>query len=418
MNVRAGAICLSVTLGLMLPRLAWAAGPFVTQGGYSNQPIEVVDDADLVPAPIRTPTSRAPRVTHPAPIPSSTMPSESLREPSLPSSMELPPGHEPMEWTPHTWEESLPMEEPAPIESVMAAPCGCVKGCGCIAAYADLLIMRPTVGNLNFVIDGDLVGTPPQSPVGSVESLQLDWDLGVRGGLAFEAKSGWDIDFNYTYLHTNDSRTVAPSNGRVILPRDANQSLTFAEADQASASAGFDYDVYALSFGKWFDPAPGLSLRFSAGPRFVSVDLGMNVDASPIYVDPFLVAQQSRVRVTNQFSGTGLVADGELHWVLGRVVSVFGRFGGGVFYGQYRNDFSEHWDNHTIYDLTRRVNRSIPMIEAAMGISLRHGHWELIGGYEVVSWIDLFERSDADTLLTSTSNLGLDGAFLRLMFVY
>ena len=77
-----------------------------------------------------------------------------------------------------------------------------------------------------------------------------------------------------------------------------------------------------------------------------------------------------------------------------------------------------------INDVRDHITQPVPVLEVALGLAYERGPWELAVGYELQTWFNLADRVVfVDDIATShstndTSDLMLDGMFLRLSFVH
>jgi hypothetical protein len=159
---------------------------------------------------------------------------------------------------------------------------GCCSACVCPGWTLNVDYLNWTLRrrDLDFAIstdDGALaVGA------GVVHELEFDRDSGLRAGLAYMTKTGWEIAFGYTYFHTSASATaLAPVGGNLWATRshpDRNE-----EAATAMALGSFDYDVFDLEIRRALPINQFAALKMLGGLRWANIDQDLRCEYEGLY---------------------------------------------------------------------------------------------------------------------------------------
>ena len=249
---------------------------------------------------------------------------------------------------------------------------------------------------------------------GVVHELEFDRDSGVRAGLAYMTKAGWEIAFTYTYFHTSASAAaLAPGGGNLWATRshpDRNE-----QAATAMAMASFDYDVLDLEIGHPLPMNRFTALKMFGGLRWANIDQDLRCEYDGIDFANGVVTHP----VSMDAFGVRLGLEGS--WQLPRGFSLFGRGAGSVMYGNFRSRLLETnlSGADLIVDVSNDYEQAVPVLEAAVGASWRNSWLEIAAGYEFTNWFNLGDRSSfvdnehEGLYAPEATDVLLDGFFIR-----
>lgn len=281
---------------------------------------------------------------------------------------------------------------------------------------ADFLLWTPRQSNLDFALidrKNDLI------PSGSMQSLHLKTQAGLRTALSYRFSNGWDIGFSYGFFNTTDSYGAAAPAGGLIYPTLTRPGL-INEASTAFGRAQLTMNTYDATFGKSWDATEDVRLRVYGGLRFATFDNLMKVD----YNGRDAVSAYTENR--SKFGGVGPIFGAEARVGLTENFGVFGKANGGLLTGANRVTLLETNNaGATAYtDFHDRNTSVIPFMQLGLGLECRYNGVFIRGGYEVSQYFDLVDRpvflnDVAEGKLTRRlANLALDGFFLQAGFNY
>src|SRR6185312_10762308 len=132
----------------------------------------------------------------------------------IPASLSPPPNLPIRDLTPSQFAADAPAPSVYPNMPGHLTPAAPAEG-GPFAT-AELLIMRPHRGALDFAIPSDATGLVPS---GNVASLNYDLQPGFRGELGHRfGGSGWEAYFGYTYFHSSAEDCLHAPAGFSVFP--------------------------------------------------------------------------------------------------------------------------------------------------------------------------------------------------------
>jgi hypothetical protein len=294
-----------------------------------------------------------------------------------------------------------------------------------ISASAEVVYLRPSRSNLDFVIrdpDNDLL---PEGRVGEVEP---DYGWGGRFGLSYDFGSGTDISARVLWIKTHDSESAARPAGGALWGTWLHPNAVIDDDDVTSAKAGYDFEHYVvdLGVGQWVDIGKHLGLRIDAGLRYANMaqDIDITYRQDPL-------GRRVDIANENDFSGWGGRIGLGLDWRVGWGFNVFSSVAGSVLVGDFDLELSEV-DNGTITraNIDETIHtRVVPVIETQVGIGytyrLRNG-WSIgaRAGYEWQNWFNMVTAQrfsddvDPQLMYTDTTDIGLDGFFFKAFMTF
>lgn len=290
--------------------------------------------------------------------------------------------------------------------------CCCDLVCSGWNANAEYLNWRLRRRGLDFAITTD--ATALAAGAGDVQNLEFNRDSGMRAGLSYTTKTGWELGFGYTHFNTQATATaLEPVGGNMWVTRshpDQNE-----EALTAVAFGDLDYDIFDLEIRRWFPINRFAAVQLLGGLRWAKIDQGLRYEydgadfSNGVFTNPL------------EMQGFGVRLGAVGHWQLARGFSLFARGAGTLAYGRYQMQLLETnvGGADTIVDVTDQYQQAAPAIELALGASWRNERFEISGGYELTNWFNLADRSmfvdsvHEGAYSPSSMDLLLEGFFLR-----
>ena len=154
---------------------------------------------------------------------------------------------------------------------------------------------------------------------GTMEALELESTGGVRASLGFWAACDWDLTLTYTHFDSDDHLSLDAIPGGQLWMTRSNPASFNNDAAAATADATLDYDLLDLGAGYWIRPSEMISIRVFGGPRGVWTRQEMNIE----YSGGTVAGSRTQTQRT-EMNGFGLRAGSQVHWHLGKALSLFG----------------------------------------------------------------------------------------------
>jgi hypothetical protein len=365
----------------------------LTAGAASAQPLPPANSSGAAPAqstflPPNSPASLPPIVVPDSPVPAV----KDLTPPGF--ATDAPATHPAYHDTPGHLRPSAP-EEGGPFIS------------------AEFLMLRARRTAFDYAIPGDTTGLVP---VGSIRSLNYDFQPGFRGELGHRfGGSGWELSVGYMYYHTSASDSLGAPTGQTVLPTLSKPGLVNT-ATYASATAGLDYNHYDLLVGKRVAWDEHLALRFFGGVRFATIQQDFSA-----YYDG-LDARSAGVSAGSKFQGFGPVFGGEAVLAGWKGFHLFAKASGGLLTGQSDNPYIESNNaNNTLYANTSNdVRKVVPVASVGIGAGWQYRTFSIRAGYEITNYFGVVDQPrftddvGLGKLTTRSSDLSLEGLFVQL----
>ena len=289
-----------------------------------------------------------------------------------------------------------------------------------LGASYEVLYMRPSRSNLDYVISDANTDTRPE---GRFEKVEPDYSGGGRLGLSYNLGSGTAVYGQYTLLNTRDSdSSVAPPGGSLWGTwLHANALIDDNDVTSAKMSYDFDHDVFDLGVKKWMDVGSDLGMQIEAGLRYAN----MTQDIDILYQNE-TAGSTADISNKNDFSGWGPRVGLGLDWRVGKDFNLFSSVAGSILVGDFDISLSEV-DNGTttIYNVEdSEDNRVVPVLEMRAGVEYAHQleNGMFVGakvGYEWQNWFNMvtaqrfMDDVDAQLMYTDTTDVSIDGFFLE-----
>ena len=279
-------------------------------------------------------------------------------------------------------------------------------------AQVDYLNWSLRRGDLDFAIPTD--DSTLAVGAGSVHRLEFGRDSGVRAGIGYRTRTGWELAFRYTRFHTSASASAEePVGGNLWATRSHPNRNE--EAQTATAQGSLDLDVFDLEAGHAFEINRFTSLRLFGGLRWANIDQALQFGYDGRDFDNGVVS------LPVGFNGFGIPLGLEGRWRLCRGWSLFGRGTGSVMYGNFHSRMLETNVSGAdmIVDVSDNYRQVVPVLEAAVGTSWRNDWLEVSGGYEFAGWLNLGNRSSfvneqhEGLYVPEATDLLMDGLFIR-----
>lgn len=181
----------------------------------------------------------------------------------------------------------------------------------------------PTQANVN--VNGDLVG------------IDFDWKpaFKVTIGAAF-AERAWDVQFRWTYFHTDSSRTVhatPAANSAGLLPLWAFSSADIASQflyGKAHGALELNLNEFDAEMGYWAFLSPSVNLRFTAGLKILSLNQHFNIKYSDGFEDEDARLVDAKTNIASDTVGAGPRISFDSKWRLGQGFSILASVAGSL----------------------------------------------------------------------------------------
>ncbi|WP_020473489.1 Lpg1974 family pore-forming outer membrane protein [Zavarzinella formosa] len=316
---------------------------------------------------------------------------------------------------PSALQEPSVLKDLTPLELPPAHHAAAEKTSGLLFT-GELLLLTPRQSNLDFaLVDGknDLI------PAGSMQSLHLRTQAGLRTGIAYRTERGWDIGFNYSFFNTSDAYGVTAPDGGLLYPSLTRPGL-INEARSAYGKATFTMNNFDAVIGRSWEVDEDFWFRFLGGLRFATMQNAMQATYDG------RDAMQAFAQNKSNFSGVGPMFGLEANWNIGSGFGVFSKANGGLLSGTQRVQLLEtNNGGGTVYtDFHDRYGTVVPFMQLGLGMEYRYNGVFIRAGYEVTQYFDVVDRpvfldDFAEGKLTRrVTNLALDGLFLQAGFSY
>ncbi|MCL4204409.1 MAG: hypothetical protein KJ000_18140 [Pirellulaceae bacterium] len=273
-----------------------------------------------------------------------------------------------------------------------------------VVASAELIHWKARSSALDYAAFVDPIWLSP----GRIESLDFDWQTGVRGRLGYRFDSAWDVGWSFTYYDTEAAGSVDWLD-EPDLALVATRSVLDITVDAVAATASLNYQVHDLEIGRNLCLRDDTDLRLFGGFRWAQIDqaAATQYEYSDFLGDTFAGELTSR----SELEAYGIRIGAEGWWNLPRGFSLFGRAAGSVLAGRFKLAQQEIDDvEGTVVDFTGTIDQAVPVLETAAGAAWTYGNWQVAGGYELASWFNLAAGPDA------SHDLLLDGFFVRVSY--
>lgn len=197
----------------------------------------------------------------------------------------------------------------------------------CFNVHGDFLYWKPTVTNLPivgfFALDED-------SSNETLETIEFNYEPGFRIGLGWQFEKGWDLNLDWTRLHSKES--VGPFTGGDQFLISFWFTLPVAPVS-ISASQSIHYDIVNLDFIK----SLALGTSFVCKPFFgpAGIFIHQDVDFDNIVIIDEELANQS-ISLENDFNGGGLRVGLESVYYPFRCFSLYGKGSFTLGYGEFK----------------------------------------------------------------------------------
>lgn len=298
------------------------------------------------------------------------------------------------------------------------AACGCECNCRRVGwfATADYLSWQVERNDLGYaILDPGATGVPNGGQ--PIRSLDLGLDSGFRVSLGHRTTQGWEVGFRYSNISSDDRQTFSPG-GSQVLAVQSSPATGLTNANSVRASSEFEYDVFDLQAGHWFDASDSLSLMVLGGVRFTSIEhhLQVRYDGGAFI--------NGLVDVPTDVDAFGLRMGGEGHWNVTPGFNLFGRTALSINTTDITASRRETNAGVTVINAAQESHPLVPALELALGVRYFTGDWSLAVGYELENWFNLvspLEFSDnfnGGSLGSSQRDLGLHGLFVSAAYAY
>lgn len=301
-----------------------------------------------------------------------------------------------------------------------------------ISASAEVVYLRPSRSNLEYVLVDRNANTRPQ---GKFDEVEPGYGWGGRFGLSYGFGSGTDIGAQFMWIRNHNSESAARPPGGALWGTWLHPNAIIDDNDVTSARASYNFEHYVvdLGVGQELDIGKHFGLRIGAGLRYANMAQDFDIG---YWENRPGVSRRVIIFTENDFQGWGGRVGLGLDWRVGWGFNVFSSVAGSVLVGDFDMDFTElDWNTGQV-NPTRRVaidetirTRVIPVIETQVGIGytyrLKNG-WSIgaRAGYEWQNWFNMVavhrfsDDVDDQIMSTDTTDIGLDGFFFKAFMTF
>lgn len=278
----------------------------------------------------------------------------------------------------------------------------------------ELFFLAPRRSGQTFAV----VGTNHRwGPVGTVHSLDGNYDPGFRLTAAWRLTDDLDVRLGYAYFHGNaDAAVTRPPTGAVF--PTLTHPTTLAMVDSATAANSVNFNLFDLELSKRIAVGDSIDLRLFAGPRYANLDQKLNVQ----YV--VNAGVKDDVHRCLSFDGGGVRAGVDSQYRFLNDLGVYLRGSFALLAGQLRGHQYEDANGYGVTEVCERYTRVIPYADLGVGLSYERGRFRLSAGYEFAAWfglvdgIDFVNDANPAKVSRSAGNLGFDGFVFRAEFAF
>jgi Legionella pneumophila major outer membrane protein precursor len=320
---------------------------------------------------------------------------------------QLPAPPRPADTTPET-------APPPAVEAELAhaETDGCLSGK--FFAVGEYLLLQPRRTDLDFVVVSSSTST---LALGSIESVDWHSNSGFRVGGGYQLPDHWEIGAYYTYLWTDNSRSLNAPPGGALWPTLSQPLIPLSFADSAVAAASLQYQLFDVEIGQRFEPNASTSIWLGGGGRFAWIDQNLQATYSGGTIP--LTTVSSPIN----FYGAGLRFGAEGDWKVYHGIGFYGRAFGSLLTGDFRTSFVEGINTVGVSDVTDRIRKIVPVTELGLGVYWQWENWRAQIGYEMSNWFGMVDSPDfvndvTNKLSYRTGDLSLDGLRVVLQFDY
>jgi len=308
------------------------------------------------------------------------------------------------------------------------------------AVFADLLIwcaQESGTENWAEVITGGN-GSPENC---SIESVDFDWNAGLRIGFGYGMKHDqWDSQLYYTWFRTRGTDHVSSVPGSVFSAYLGNfyvdnpngEGIKGLSYQKASIDWTIHFNIFDWELGRAFWVSKALSLRPFLGLKGGWIHQSIHTKwhnpsppTPPLVLIPFNTGRED---LKNDFWGIGPSGGISTKWnvlaLQNHSFSFLGDFSGAVMYGhwaledEYRNDIGQEVDVKVA-----DINGGATMVRTFLGFGwegdFSNGglRFSTKAGYEMQFWLDQIQLYIFDTGRLN-NELTLQGATLEFRFEF
>lgn len=283
-----------------------------------------------------------------------------------------------------------------------------------IWASFDLLSWTPHMRGLDYAASED--GSALSIGSGRVHSVNYDRDTGFRGHVGVNTTTGWGVGVGYTHFGTEGVDSINRPSGTGQLFSSFSHPGGPQEADVATGSAAFDYDVLDLVATHTIVNRETISVDIFGGLRWADISQEINAHFDGRDFDDGIVNS------TTDLNAFGFRFGGQSHWRMHGGWSSFGKISLAALYGQFDSHrFESNFDGAQILvDLNHDYVQPVFNIETAMGVAWTCNTWQVSGGYEFNAWTNLGDNVrfvddiEVGSFASLSGDLLLEGFFFRV----
>lgn len=328
--------------------------------------------------------------------------------------------------------DDAPAAPPAAPASAVADSCGCCPQTCCdrgIVVWAEALYMKFHPAVSDYATEADATARP----IGSIREAVYDYELGLRGGVAFRrpgSDTGIGIQVTWANPDLDTTATAVAPNFIGLTHGTANAGLGFTQGGSIAHHDEIDYLVVDAGFCHHASLGCNGTARLYGGARFARIDHSTD-DLTSTAAG---VAVESLV-ATSDLTGFGFAMGGELRWGFCSGWTVWGRAASGILLSSIDasavNVLNPTGAALTLVNTTNSIDRVTPFVE--MGIGFGWGCPRFLGsciglqvdvGWELTNWFNVLDPyAYIDDVRDSefdqeSDDLGIDAFSLKITLTF
>ncbi|MGE0760056.1 MAG: Lpg1974 family pore-forming outer membrane protein [Pirellulaceae bacterium] len=306
--------------------------------------------------------------------------------------------------------------------------CACEKCCAlivgfqhCWHVYGEFLFLRPRDSELAWVTPANSNFPVPPNPapvqIGPQGVLDMDFDVGFRGGIQHNMTECTGVSVQYTMFEstTNDAVAVAGANVIESLVSHPAIDTTARNFRQGVANYNINYDMIDLDYHELLWYGADYQFGYLLGANFVQMEEVMGAT--------FAGNGTETVRTDIDFYGAGLRFGLEGEAGRGGQVRAYAKAIGNLVGGEFRADYDlGHSYDAVVIDTGWRAGRVVGIWNLELGAKWISccGNYSANVGYMFSAWTNTVQTDEwvrgvqTSNFIDMDSTMTFDGAVARL----
>jgi Legionella pneumophila major outer membrane protein precursor len=280
----------------------------------------------------------------------------------------------------------------------LACPPDVCEECYCWSAALQVLYWTIQENFLDYVVSGG----PPTEPglavtigqIGNIKNAEFNWRPGFRVTLERMLPNCAELEFEYTYFHTEGSDSESPPSPNLI--NGTFHQITLTTLGLATSDISFNYNIAHIMLAQKIFSGNNFALRAQAGILGGSIRQKWNIT----YLSSIA---SSYIDIDWHFYGAGLKGGFNYEWYFCHNLGLLSKLNLGLVYGAYHNKIVETIVGDTrvagvVYnpvDASNSDRRFTQTLQLSLGPIwtkyLARCSYSIFAFYEVNSWFNIQE---------------------------